>query len=64
MKDYNLFTIITVVFKETTKGYAKLYVRKITDIAMLLMQNEGCRTYLDIQNVIGRIGLLRSFDFH
>jgi len=31
---------------------------------MLGMQNEGCRKYLDIQSVIGRIGLLRAFEFH
>jgi hypothetical protein len=29
---------------------------------MLGMQNEGCRKYLDIQSVIGRIGLLRAFE--
>ena len=46
------------------KGYAKLYVKKITDIAMLGMQNEGCRKYLDIQSVIGRMELLRTFEFH
>jgi len=27
------------------------------------MQNEGCRKYLDIQSVIGRIGLLSTFEF-
>ena len=25
------------------------------------MHNEGCRKYLDVQSVIGRIGLLRAF---
>jgi len=28
------------------------------------MQNEGCGKYLDIQSVIGRIELLRAFEFH
>ena len=37
-------------------GYAKLYIRKITDIVILGMQNEGFWKYLDIQSVIGRIG--------
>jgi len=27
------------------------------------MQNEGCRKYLDVQGVIGRIGLIRAFEF-
>jgi len=44
------------------KGYAKLYIRKITDIVTLGMQNEGCRKYLDVHSVIGRIGLLRAFE--
>jgi hypothetical protein len=44
------------------KGYAKLYIRKITDLVTLGMQNEGCRKYLDVQSVIGRIGLLRAFE--
>jgi len=44
------------------KGYANLYIRKIIDIVTLGMQNEGCRKYLDVQSVIGRIGLLRAFE--
>jgi len=44
------------------KGYAKLRIRKITDIITLGMQNEGCRRYLDVQSVIDRIGLLRAFE--
>jgi hypothetical protein len=44
------------------KGYAKLYIRKITDIVTLGMQNEGCRKYLDVQSIVGRIGLLRAFE--
>ena len=36
------------------KGYAKLYIRKITDILTLGMQNAGCRKYVDVQNIIGR----------
>jgi hypothetical protein len=44
------------------KGYAKLYIRKITDIVALGMQNEGCRKYLDVQSIIGRIGLVRAFE--
>ena len=43
------------------KCYAKLYIRKITGIIKLRMQNEGCRKYLYVQNVIGRMGLLRAF---
>jgi len=43
------------------KGYAKLYIRKITDIVSLGMQNEGCRMYLSVQRVIGRTGLLKAF---
>jgi len=43
------------------KGYVKLYIRKITDIVTLEMRKEGCRKYLDVQSVIGRIGLLRVF---
>ena len=27
------------------------------------MQNESCTEYLDVQSVIGRIGLLRAFEF-
>ena len=46
------------------KSYAKLYIRKITDIVTLGMQNEGCRKYLDVHSVIGRIGLLRASEFH
>jgi hypothetical protein len=26
------------------------------------MQNEVCRKYLDVQSIIGRIGLLRAFE--
>ena len=44
------------------KGYGKLYIRKMTDIVMLWMQNEGCRRCLDFQSIIGRIGLLRAFE--
>jgi len=44
------------------KGYAKLYIRKITDIVMLGMQNKVFRKYLDAQSIIGRIGLLRAFE--
>jgi len=44
------------------KGYANLYIRKIIDIVTLGMQNEICRKYLDVQSVIGRIGLLRAFE--
>ena len=44
------------------KGYAKLYIRKITDRVALGMQNEGCRKYLGVQSIIGRIGLLRAFE--
>jgi hypothetical protein len=44
------------------KAYAKLYVRKITDIVTLGMQNEVRRKYLDSHSVIGRIGLLRVFE--
>jgi hypothetical protein len=44
------------------KGYAKLYIRKITDLVTLGMQNEVCRRYLDVQSIIGRIGLLRAFE--
>jgi len=44
------------------KGYAKLYIRKITDIFMLGMQNEGCRKYLHVQSIIGRIEPLRAFE--
>jgi hypothetical protein len=64
MKDYNLFKIFTVAFKGTKvyeKGYEKLYIRKITDIVTLGMQNEGCGKYLNVQKVIGRTGLLRAF---
>ena len=43
-------------------AYYLLYIRKITDIVMLGMQNEGCRKYLDVQSVIDRIGLLRAFE--
>lgn len=43
------------------KGYAKLYIRKITDIVTVGMQNEGCGKYLNVQKVIGRTGLLRAF---
>jgi hypothetical protein len=43
------------------KGYVKLYIRKIADIVMLGMQNEGCGKYLNVQKVIGRTGLLRAF---
>jgi len=43
-------------------GNAKLYIRKITDIVTLGMQNESCRKYLDFQGVIGRIGLVRTFE--
>jgi hypothetical protein len=43
------------------KGYANLYIKKITDIVTLVIRNEGCRKYLDVQTVIGRIGLLRAF---
>jgi hypothetical protein len=31
------------------KGYAKLYIRKNTNIVTFGMQNEGCRQYLDVQ---------------
>ena len=44
------------------QGYANLYIRKIIDIVTLGMQNEGCRKYLDVQSVIGRMGLLRAFE--
>ena len=44
------------------KGYAKLCIRKITDIVVLGMQNESCRKYPDVENVIGRIGLLWAFE--
>jgi hypothetical protein len=44
------------------KGYAKSYIRKISDIVTLGMQNEGYRKYLDVQSVIGRIGLVRAFE--
>jgi len=47
--------------KYMMKGYAKLYIRKITDIVFLGMQNEGCRKYLNVQRVTGRTGLLRAF---
>jgi hypothetical protein len=43
-------------------GYTKLYIRKITDIVTLGMQNEGCRKYLDVQSVNGRICLSRAFE--
>jgi hypothetical protein len=43
------------------KGYAKLYIRKITDIVTVGMQNKGCGRYLNVQKVIGRTGLLRAF---
>jgi len=43
------------------KGYGKLYIRKITDILTLGVHNESCRKCLDVQSVIGRIGLLRAF---
>jgi hypothetical protein len=43
------------------KSYAKLFIRKITDILTLGMQNEGCRKYLNVQRVIGRTGFLRAF---
>ena len=42
-------------------GYAKLYIRKITDIVTSCMQNESCGKYIDLQRVIGRMGLLRAF---
>jgi len=32
-------------------------------MVILGMQNEGCRKYLDVQSVIGRIGLIRAFEF-
>jgi len=35
------------------KGYAKSYIRKITDLVTLGMQNEGCRKYLGVQSIIG-----------
>jgi hypothetical protein len=44
------------------KGYANLNIRKITNIVTLGMRNESCRKYLDVQSVIGRIGLLRAFE--
>jgi len=44
------------------KGYAKFFIRKITDLVTLGMQNEGCTKYLDVQSIIGRIGLLRVFE--
>jgi len=44
------------------KGYANLYIRKIIEIVTLGIRNEGCRKYLDVQSVIGRIGLLRAFE--
>jgi len=44
------------------KGYTNLYIRKIIDIVILGMQNGGCRKYLDVQSVIGRIRLLRAFE--
>jgi len=43
------------------KGYARLFIRKVTDLVTLGMQYEGCRKYLDVQSIIGRIGHLRAF---
>jgi hypothetical protein len=55
-----------MAFKETMVQDKKLckiiYLRKITDIVTLGMQNEGCGKYLDVQRVIGRIGLVRAFE--
>ena len=44
-------------------GFTKLYeyIRKITDIVALGMQNKGFRKYLNVRSVIGRVGLLRAF---
>jgi hypothetical protein len=44
------------------KGYANLYTKKIIGIVTLGIRNEGCRKYLDVQSVIGRIWLLRAFE--
>jgi len=44
------------------KGYANLYIRKIIDIVTLGIRNEDCRKYLDVQSVIGRIGISRAFE--
>ena len=46
------------------KGYEKLYIREITDLVALGMENEVCRMYLDFQNMIGKIGLLMAFVFY
>ena len=46
------------------KGYEKLYIRSIIDLVMLGMENESCRKYVDVQSMIGKIGLLVAFLFH
>ena len=46
------------------KGYEKLYIRKITDLVALGMQNKVCRMYLDVQRMIGKIGVLMAFVFN
>jgi len=45
-------------------SYAKLYlyIGKIVNDVTLGMPNDGCRIYVDLQRVIGRIGLLRAFE--
>jgi hypothetical protein len=60
--NYNLFKINTVARNNGIRCYANLYIRKIIEIVTLGIRNEGCRKYLDVQSVIGRIGLLRAFE--